>query len=318
MKITEHIAKAKGQTQFTFEILPPLKGQNINSLFEAIDILMEFQPPFIDVTYHREEHIYKDAGKGLLEKKIIRKRPGTVGICSAIQSKYNVDAVPHILCGGFNKEDTENFLIDLDFLGIDNLVALRGDAVKTESYFTPSEDGHHHANELVEQITSLNSGIYLDKELLNSHATNFCIGVSGYPEKHVEAPSLASDIHFLKKKIEAGADYVVTQMFFDNQKFFEFVDLARSEGIKVPIIPGLKPLSTLKQLNIIPYRFHVDFPEALIKEVLNCKEHKAVQQVGVEWCIEQSKELKASGVPFLHYYSMGKSENIKEIAKKVF
>ena len=227
MKITEHIAKAKGQTQFTFEILPPLKGQNINSLFEAIDILMEFQPPFIDVTYHREEHIYKDAGKGLLEKKIIRKRPGTVGICSAIQSKYNVDAVPHILCGGFNKEDTENFLIDLDFLGIDNLVALRGDAVKTESYFTPSEDGHHHANELVEQITSLNSGIYLDKELLNSHATNFCIGVSGYPEKHVEAPSLASDIHFLKKKIEAGADYVVTQMFFDNQKFFEFVELAR-------------------------------------------------------------------------------------------
>ncbi|MDA8658464.1 methylenetetrahydrofolate reductase [NAD(P)H] [Flavobacteriaceae bacterium] len=318
MKITEHIAKAKAQTQFTFEILPPLKGQNINSLFEAIDVLMEFQPPFIDVTYHREEHIYKEVGKGLLEKKIIRKRPGTVGICAAIQSKYNVDAVPHILCGGFTKEDTENFLIDLDFLGIDNLVALRGDAVKTETYFTPSEDGHRYANELVEQVTALNNGIYLDEELLNSHATDFCIGVSGYPEKHMEAPSLASDLHFLKKKIEAGADYVVTQMFFDNQKYFEFVELASAEGIDVPIIPGLKPLSTLKQLNMIPHRFHVDLPEALIKEVIRCKDNAAVRQVGVEWCIQQSKELKDAGVPFLHYYSMGKADNIKAIAEEIF
>jgi len=318
MKVTEHIARSKNQTQFTFEILPPLKGQNIHTLFDAIDELMEFKPPFIDVTYHREEHIYKQVGNGLLERKIIRKRPGTVGICAALQSKYHVDAVPHILCGGFSKEDTENFLIDLDFLGIDNLVALRGDAVKTETYFTPSEDGHHYANELVEQITSLNQGIYLDEELLNSHPTDFCIGVSGYPEKHMEAPSLKSDLHFLKKKIEAGANYVVTQMFFDNQKFFEFVDKAREEGIEVPIIPGLKPLSTQKQLNMIPHRFHVDLPEALIKEVLRCKDNAAVRQVGVEWCIEQSKELKAAGVPFLHYYSMGKSDNIKAIAKEVF
>jgi len=318
MKVTEHIAQAKNQTQFTFEILPPLKGQNIHTLFDAIDELMEFKPPFIDVTYHREEHIYKQVGNGLLEKKVIRKRPGTVGICAALQSKYQIDAVPHILCGGFSKEDTENFLIDLDFLGIDNLVALRGDAVKTETYFTPTEDGHRYANELVEQITALNQGIYLDEELLNSQATDFCIGVSGYPEKHMEAPSLKSDLHFLKKKIEAGANYVVTQMFFDNQKFFEFVDKAREEGIDVPIIPGLKPLSTQKQLNMIPHRFHVDLPEALIKEVLRCKDNEAVRQVGVEWCIEQSKELKAAGVPFLHYYSMGKSDNIKAIAKEVF
>ena len=318
MKVTEHIANAKGATQFTFEILPPLKGQNIKDLFEAIDTLMEFEPPFIDVTYHREEHVYKEVKGGLLEKKIIRKRPGTVGICAAIQSKYGVDAIPHILCGGFSKEDTENFLIDLDFLEIDNVVALRGDAIKTENYFTPSEDGHSYANELVEQVAHLNNGIYLDSDLLNSHATNFCIGVAGYPEKHMEAPSLESDIHFLKKKIKSGANYVVTQMFFDNQKYFDYVAKARAEGITVPIIPGLKPLSTLKQLNMIPHRFHVDLPEALIKEVIKCKDNKAVRQVGVEWCIEQSKELKAANVPFLHYYSMGKSDNIKAIAEAVF
>ncbi len=318
MKVTEHIANAKGATQFTFEILPPLKGQNIKDLFEAIDTLMEFEPPFIDVTYHREEHVYKEVKGGLLEKKIIRKRPGTVGICAAIQSKYGVDAIPHILCGGFSKEDTENFLIDLDFLEIDNVVALRGDAIKTENYFTPSEDGHSYANELVKQVAHLNNGIYLDSDLLNSHATNFCIGVAGYPEKHMEAPSLESDIHFLKKKIKSGADYVVTQMFFDNQKYFDYVAKARAEGITVPIIPGLKPLSTLKQLNMIPHRFHVDLPEALIKEVIKCKDNKAVRQVGVEWCIEQSKELKAANVPFLHYYSMGKADNIKQIAERIF
>ena len=318
MKVTEHIANAKGATQFTFEILPPLKGQNIKDLFEAIDTLMEFEPPFIDVTYHREEHVYKEVKGGLLEKKIIRKRPGTVGICAAIQSKYGVDAIPHILCGGFSKEDTENFLIDLDFLEIDNVVALRGDAIKTENYFTPSEDGHSYANELVEQVAHLNNGIYLDSDLLNSHATNFCIGVAGYPEKHMEAPSLESDIHFLKKKIKSGADFVVTQMFFDNQKYFDYVAKARAEGITVPIIPGLKPLSTLKQLNMIPHRFHVDLPEALIKEVIKCKDNKAVRQVGVEWCIEQSKELKAANVPFLHYYSMGKADNIKQIAERIF
>tara|TARA_B110000971_G_scaffold66487_1_gene68179 strand:- start:276 stop:1232 length:957 start_codon:yes stop_codon:yes gene_type:complete len=318
MKVTEHIARAKGKTQFTFEILPPLKGQNINALFNSIDSLMEFRPPFIDVTYHREEHVYKDHGNGLLELKVIRKRPGTVGICAAIQGKYNIDAVPHILCGGFSKEDTENFLIDLDFLEIDNVVALRGDAIKTENYFTPNSEGHSYANKLVQQISDLNQGAYLDEELLNSHKTDFCIGVSGYPEKHMEAPSLESDLHFLKKKIKAGADYIVTQMFFDNQKFFDFVAKAREEGITVPIIPGLKPLSTLKQLNMIPHRFHVDLPEALIKEVIKCKDNQSVRQVGVEWCIQQSKELMTADVPFLHYYSMGKSDNIKKIAEGVF
>lgn len=318
MKVTEHIAKAKGKTQFTFEILPPLKGQHINTLFDSIDDLIEFDPPFIDVTYHREEHVYKDRGNGLLELKVIKKRPGTVGICAAIQGKYKVDAVPHILCGGFSMEDTENFLVDLDYLEIENLVALRGDSVKSETYFTPNKDGHNYANELVNQIADLNQGNYLDDELLNSHATNFCIGVAGYPEKHMEAPSLESDLHFLNKKIKAGADYVITQMFYDNQKFFDFVNKARAEGIMVPIIPGLKPLSTLKQLNIIPHRFHVDLPEALIKEVIKCKNNQAVRQVGVEWCIQQSKELMTSKVPFLHYYSMGKSDNIKQIAEGVF
>lgn len=318
MKITDHIERFKGETQFTFEILPPLKGQNISALMDAIEVLMDFKPPFIDVTYHREEHVFKKLENGLHEKKIIRKRPGTVGICAAIQNKFNIDAVPHILCGGFNKEDTENFLIDLDFLGIDNLVALRGDAVKSETYFKPNKDGHQHASDLVKQISNLNKGIYLDEELLNSHPTNFCIGVSGYPEKHMEAPSLESDLHFLKKKVESGADYIVTQMFFDNKKFFEFVELARKEGIEVPIIPGLKPLSTIKQLNLIPHRFHVDLPEILIKEIIKCKDNSSVRKVGIDWCIEQSRELKKAGVPFLHYYSMGKSDNIKAIAEQVF
>jgi len=318
MKVVDHIEKSNGKTRFTFEILPPLKGQNIKSIFESIDPLMEFNPPFIDVTYHREEYIYKDHGNGLLEKRIVKKRPGTVGICAAIQSKYKVDAVPHILCGGFTKEETENLLIDLDFLEINNIVALRGDAVKSENYFKPTIDGHSYANELVSQITNLNKGIYLDEEMLNPNPTNFCTGVAGYPEKHMEAPSIESDIHFLKKKIKAGANYIITQMFFDNKKFFSFEKKCREEGIKVPIIPGLKPISTLKQLNTIPHRFHVDLPEPLIKEIIKCKTKDSIRQIGVEWCIEQSKELKEFNVPFLHYYSMGKSDNIKMIARAIF
>jgi len=318
MKITEHIKKANGKTLFSFEILPPLKGQNIQSIFDSIDPLMEFKPPFIDVTYHREEYVYKELKNGLLKKQVVKKRPGTVGICAAIQGKYNVDAVPHILCGGFTKEDTENLLIDLDFLGIDNVVALRGDAVKSETYFKSEKEGHSFASDLVQQITDLNNGIYLDCDLLNSSKTNFCIGVAGYPEKHMEAPSLDSDIHFLKKKIKNGANYIVTQMFFDNQKYFEFVDKCRTAGIIVPIIPGLKPISTKKQLNIIPHRFKVDLPDDLVMEVVKCKDNKAVRQVGVEWAIQQSKELISKGVPLLHYYSMGKSDNIQAIAKAIF
>ncbi len=318
MKVTEHIQTAKGKTLFSFEILPPLKGQNIQTIFDSIDPLMEFKPPFIDVTYHREEYDYKELANGLLEKRIVRKRPGTVGICAAIQNKYEVDAIPHVLCGGFTKEDTENFLIDMGFLGIDNVVALRGDAVKSETYFKPEPTGNAFAVDLVRQIDEMNHGVYLDEDLKNSTQTDFCIGVAGYPEKHMEAPNMESDIHFLKKKIEAGADYVVTQMFFDNSKFFAFVDSCRKAGIEVPIIPGLKPLATQKQLNLIPHRFHVDLPEALIKEVIKAKSKEAIRQVGIDWCIAQSNELIAAGVPFLHYYSMGKSDNIHKVATAIF
>ena len=317
MKVIDHIKNSKGKTQFTFEILPPVKGHHINSIFDNVDPLMEFNPPFIDVTYHREEYIFNEKENGLLEKKVVRKRPGTVGICAALQNKYNVDAVPHILCGGFSREVTENFLIDLDFLGIDNVVALRGDAIKSETYFTPDKDGHKYASELVNQITNLNNGIYLE-ELEVASKTKFCIGVAGYPEKHMEAPSMKSDLHFLKEKIKLGADYVITQMFFDNKKYFEFVDLCKEEGINVPIIPGLKPISTLKQLNLIPHRFHCDLPEPLIKEIIKCKDNSQVRQVGIEWCIEQSKELASKNVPFLHYYSMGRSSNIKAVAEAIF
>lgn len=318
MKVTEHIQKAAGKTLFSFEILPPLKGQNIQTIFDNIDPLMEFNPPFIDVTYHREEYEFKELSNGLLEKRIVRKRPGTVGICTAIQNKYKVDAIPHVLCGGFDKEDTENFLIDMGFLGIDNVVALRGDAVKSETYFKPEPKGNAYALDLVHQITDMNNGIYLDEDLQNSAETDFCIGVAGYPEKHMEAPNMESDLHFLKKKIEAGADYIVTQMFFDNDKFFAFVKNCRAAGIDVPIIPGLKPLATKQQLNLIPHRFHVDLPEALIKEVLKAKTPDAVRQVGIEWCAAQSQELVKNGVPFLHYYSMGKSDNIHKVASEVF
>jgi len=318
MKVTEHIQNANGKPLFSFEILPPLKGQNIQSIFDSVDPLMEFKPPFIDVTYHREEYEYKERENGLLQKKIVRKRPGTVGICAAIQNKYQVDAIPHILCGGFTKEDTENFLIDLDFLGIDNVVALRGDAVKNEIYFKPEKEGHRYASELVGQISNLNKAIYLDDELQNSTATDFCIGVAGYPEKHMEAPSLDSDIQFLKQKIENGADYIVTQMFFDNAKFFEFVKKCRNAGISVPIIPGLKPIASKKQLNLIPHRFKVDLPDDLVNEVSKAKSDSEVYQIGIEWCVAQSKELIENNIPILHYYSMGKAKNIAEIAKNIF
>lgn len=318
MKITEHIEQAKGKCLFSFEILPPLKGQTIQSIFDAIDPLMEFKPPFIDVTYHREEYDFHELPNGLLEKKVVRKRPGTVGICAAIQNRYAVDAVPHILCGGFTKEDTENFLIDLGFLGIDNVVALRGDAVKSETYFKPEKNGHAYAEELVKQIVAMNNGCYLDQSLKNTAQTDFCIGVAGYPEKHMEAPSMESDLHFLKKKIKNGANYIVTQMFFDNQKFFDFQAKCRKAGIDVPIIPGLKPLATKKQLNLIPHRFKVDLPDELVLEVVKCKDNDAVRQLGIEWCVAQSKELIENGVPVLHFYSMGKSDNIAAVAREIF
>lgn len=318
MKITEHIANSAGKTLFSFEILPPLKGQNIQSIFDAIDPLMDFNPAFIDVTYHREEYEYIERENGLLEKRIVRKRPGTVGICAAIQNKYKADAVPHILCGGFNSEDTENFLIDLDFLGIDNVVALRGDAVKSELYFRAEKNGHAYARDLVRQIAAMNRGVYLDKDSEYCSATNFCVGVAGYPEKHIEAASFSQDIHHLKKKVEAGADYIITQMFFDNQKFFDFVKVCRAEGITIPIIPGIKPLVAQSQLSTIPHRFKVDIPNDLVLEVARARNNSAVREIGVEWAISQCRELVEFGVPILHFYSMGKSTHVKKVAAEIF
>lgn len=318
MKVTEHINNANGKPLFSFEILPPLKGQNIQSIFDSIDPLMEFDPAFIDVTYHREEYEYIERKDGLLEKRVVRKRPGTVGICAAIQNKYKVDAVPHILCGGFTKEDTENFLIDLDFLGINNVVALRGDAVKSEIYFKPEKNGHANASDLVRQIQAMNSSNYLDESLENSCPTTFCVGVAGYPEKHMEAASFSQDINYLKKKVDAGADYIVTQMFFDNQKYFDFVEKCRQEDITVPIIPGLKPLVTKNQLSMIPHRFKVDIPNELVIEVAKSKDNKTVKEIGIEWCIQQSRELKEFGVPVLHYYTMGNSDITKRIVEGIY
>ncbi len=317
MKITEHLKSAK-DTLFSIEILPPLKGKSIQSIFDGIDPLMEFKPAFVDVTYHREEYIYKKRDGGYLEKVSIRKRPGTVGICAAIMNKYDVEAVPHIICGGFTREETENALIDLQFLGIDNVLALRGDSIKTESQFVPEPGGHNYAIDLVKQIKDMNNGLYLDDEMKDASPTNFCMGIAGYPEKHFEAPNLYSDMKWLKAKVDAGADYIVTQMFFDNKKYFEFVDLCRKNDINVPIIPGLKILSSRSQLIALPKIFHIDLPQDLFVELEKCKDDKAVKEIGIKWCIEQSKELKKAGVPCLHYYTMGTSDSTKRVAKEVF
>jgi methylenetetrahydrofolate reductase (NADPH) len=317
MKVIDHL-KASKQPLFSVEILPPLKGKSIQSIWDILNPIMEFKPSFVDVTYHREEYVYKKRENGLLEKFSIRKRPGTVGICAAIINKYKVDTVPHIICGGFSKEETENALIDLHFLGIDNVLLLRGDPIKSESSFQPDPDGNNYAIDLVKQVVCMNKGIYLDDELLEVAASNFCIGVAGYPEKHFEAPNLKSDLKYLKAKIDAGAEYIVTQMFFDNQKYFDFVKQCRDLGIEVPIIPGLKPITTKKQAVALPKTFHIDLPEDLLDEVEKCDTDKKVREAGIEWCINQSKELVKFGVPCLHYYTMGNGELTCSVARKVF
>jgi methylenetetrahydrofolate reductase (NADPH) len=317
MKVTDHIKAAKNETLFSFEIIPPVKGRNIKELYDNIDPLMEFNPPFIDVTTSREEYVYIDRN-GLLDKKLTRMRPGTVGICASIKHKYDVDTIPHVLCGGFTKEETEYLLIDCHYLGIDNIMALRGDAMKEEKYFEPSRGGHEYASDLVKQIHDLNHGKYLHEVIETDDCADFCIGVAGYPEKHMEAPSLKSDLKWLKYKVDLGADYVVTQMFFDNKKYFEFVDAAREMDINVPIIPGIKPIAIKKHLHLLPQVFRIDLPQELIDAVESCKDNKQVRQVGIEWAIEQSRELRDAGVPVLHYYSMGKSTNIKAIAEAIF
>lgn len=319
MKVIDYFEKAGGQTLISFEVLPPIKGGGIKSIFKTLDPLMEFKPPFIDVTYHREEYVYKANKNGYYEKTSIRKRPGTVGICTAIMHRYGVESVPHLLCGGFTREETEDVLIDLNFLSIKNVLALRGDARTFETSFNPTPGGHNYAIDLVRQIRKMNQGIYLDDNIENGQKTNFCIGVAGYPEKHFEAPNIATDIQLTKDKIEAGGDYIVTQMFFDNSAYFRYLDLCKEMGINVPIVPGLKPLTKLYQLTSIPRFFHVNIPEELSKEVLKVKDNpKKVKQVGIEWCIQQSKELKAAGVPCIHYYTMGDSRTIRKIVEAVY
>lgn len=318
MKVTEYFEQAKDQTLISFEVLPPLKGGRMQDIFTALDPLMEFKPPFIDVTYHREEYIYKKRKSGYYEKTAIRKRPGTVGICASIMHRYGVDAVPHLICGGFTTEDTENALIDLNFLNVDNVLALRGDARKFEGKFIPEEGGHEFALDLIKQVTDMNTGKYLDANIDNGAATNFCIGIAGYPEKHFESPNLELDLAYTKAKIDAGANYIVTQMFFDNKKYFEYVDACRAIGINVPIVPGLKPLTKKYQLNSIPRLFHIDMPDDLVKAMTLADTPEARQEVGIEWCTAQSKELKAAGVPCLHYYTMGDSSIIRRIAEAVY
>jgi methylenetetrahydrofolate reductase (NADPH) len=316
MKVIDHISQAK-ETLISFEVLPPLKGKDIQAIYDHLDPLMEFKPAFINVTYHRSESIYKKKADGTFEKVEVRKRPGTVGICAAIMNHYQVDAVPHLICGGFSKRETEDALIDLNFLGIDNVLVLRGDASKSEAFFDAHPQGHKYALDLLKQVGNLNHGIYLEEDITNGKKTDFCMGVAGYPEKHFEAPNLDTDMEFLKEKVDNGAAYIMTQMFFDNQKYYDFVHRCRESGIQVPIIPGLKPLTTKKQLNILPKIFHVDIPAELSSAIMKAKTDADAEMIGTEWLIQQSKELKKFGVPVLHYYTLGKPKTIWNVVKEL-
>jgi methylenetetrahydrofolate reductase (NADPH) len=314
MKVTDHIAQAK-DTLISFEVLPPLKGKGIEALYKHLDPLMEFKPSFINVTYHRSEHVFKKNADGSFQKVVVRKRPGTESICAAIMNKYNVDTVPHLICGGFSINDTEDALINLRYLGIDNVLVLRGDAAKNETAFEPEPGGHKYASELLKQVCDLNAGIYLEDDLKGTQKTDFCIGVAGYPEKHFEAPNMDTDLAYLKAKVDAGADYIITQMFFDNAKFFAFEKACRAIGINVPIIPGLKPIYSKKQLTVLPKTFSIELPAQLSNEILKCKTDEEVEKLGTEWLLAQSKELKKSGVPVLHYYTLGRPLVVANVVK---
>ncbi|MEY2940660.1 MAG: Methylenetetrahydrofolate reductase [Bacteroidota bacterium] len=315
-KITKYFEEAAGKTLFSIEIIPPMKGQHLGELMSHIEPLMEFKPPFIEVTYHREEYVDKVVD-GVSKRIPIRKRPGTLGICASIMQRFQIEAVPHVICGGFTKEETEDFLIDLHYLGIENALLLRGDQEKGETHFVPKPGGHAYANELVEQVAAMNQGILLHEET-ESLPTNFCIGVAGYPEKHIDAVSFEADLRYLKQKVDAGADYIVTQMFFDNAKYFDFVKKCREMGINVPIIPGLKPLATERQLDILPEIFHLEIPSDFVAEARKCANNAAIKQLGIEWAVQQGKELIQSGVPALHFYTMSKSDSVRAIAEKLF
>lgn len=316
MKVTKHIENAK-ETLISFEILPPLKGKSIQSIYNHLDPLMEFKPSWINVTYHRSEITYKRKADGNFEQIEVRKRPGTVGICAALMNHYKIDAVPHMICGGFTKRETEDALLDLNYLGINNMLALRGDAAKNESSFTAEPEGNQYALDLLKQAIDLNNGKYIDDDIINGGKTDYCIGVAGYPEKHFEAPNLKIDLERLKQKIDAGAHYIMTQMFFDNSKFFAFVNECRNAGINVPIIPGLKPITSKKQLSFLPRVFHVDIPSDLSKAILECKNDADCEKIGTEWLVQQSKELRQNGAPVLHYYTLGKSSTFYNVVKEL-
>ncbi len=317
MKVID-IIKNAGKTVFSFELLPPLKGNDAGKLFQTIESLTEFDPKYINITTHRDEVEFKEQSDGTIVKRTVRKRPGTVAIAASIQHKYGIPVVPHILCGGFTKSETEHVLIDLNFMGIKNVLALRGDGIKGQHVFQPEKNGHGNANELVTQITDLSKGKYLEQDLKNNAPLDFCIGVAGYPEKHFEAPNMEQDLIYLKQKVDAGADYIVTQMFFDNQVYYDFVKKCREIGISVPVIPGIKPINLLNQLTVLPKIFSIDIPQPLARELSKCKSNDEAAKVGTEWAIAQAKDLIANNVPSLHIYTYGVSDNVKEIVKTVF
>lgn len=317
MKVIDIINESK-QTVFSFELLPPLKGNDASAIYRTIESLVDFDPKYINITTHRDEMVFKELVGGTIEKKIVRKRPGTVAIAAAIQHKYGIPVVPHILCGGFSKSETEHVLIDLNFMGINNVLALRGDGLKSENVFHPDPNGHGNANELVEQIVNLREGKYLEPDLKNNTPLDFCIGIAGYPEKHFEAPNFDTDMMNLKQKVAAGAEYIVTQMFFDNQVYFDFVDKCRAADINIPIIPGVKPINLKSQLTVLPKIFSIDLPQELSSELAKCKNNDDAKIVGTEWAIQQSKDLVAHNVPSLHIYTYGVSDNTRKIIKAVF
>ncbi|MDO4510416.1 MAG: methylenetetrahydrofolate reductase [NAD(P)H] [Bacteroidales bacterium] len=302
----------------SFELVPPLKGSDVHQLYASIEPLMELAPPFINITCHRDEIEFHDNGDGTFTKFTLAKRPSTLAITAAIMKKFDVEIVPHVICGGASKAKIESELLDLNFMGIDNVVALRGDAIAGQRYFMPEPDGFAHSSELVEMISNLNHGTYLDPTVKSGISTDFCIGVAGYPEKHFEAANLETDIKHLKEKVEAGAHYIITQMFFDNQKFYDFEKACRQAGITVPIIPGLKPLSVARQIEMLPRAFHLDIPQDLVAEISKAKTRQEAYEAGIAWCVAQSRDLLAHGVPAIHYYTMGKADNVKKIVKTVF
>ncbi len=312
------LIRETNKTAFSFEILPPLKGTGIERVYQTIDTLREFDPKYINITTHRSEYVYKDLGNGMFQRSRLRRRPGTVAVAAAIQNRYNITVVPHILCSGFTREETEYVLLDLQFLGITDLLILRGDKAKHENAFIPEEDGYAHAVELQNQINDFNQGVFVDGSPIKVTGTPFHYGVACYPEKHEEAPNIDSDIYWLKKKVENGAEYAVTQLFYDNRKYFDFVKKVRQSGINIPIIPGIKPFAKLSQLNMVPKTFKVDLPEPLAHEASLCKTDAEAAALGVEWCVEQCKELIAAGVPSIHFYTVSAVESIRQVAGKIF